>query len=694
VTIGIVDTGVDLTHPDLRNPDGTTRVTWLVDMASEPIGTHPDAEARCDAAGISCAVLSSDDIDAALVGGGGLPADHLGHGTHVTSLAAGNGQSTSPPEYVGMAPEASLVVVRATDQVLSVTDANVLSAADMVFWLVDTYQPTQGIAATPVVVNLSLGSDFGPHDGSSALGQGLASLVTDDHPGRAIVVAAGNSGGLLTGFGDFPEPLGVHTNVSVVGTARVPIVSPVIGGASTVTADILTWVEMAERDQIAVGLERRDGTVLVSPVGAGDSRSHQMGDYEVLVANQDAASASILPGDRKAAVVVVTGRFPANETFALRFEGEGTAEIWVQSEGDLSPAHSFGSLVPEATKQGTINSPGSNPNLIAVGATVNRVDWTDRDGEPVEVSMGGVTPRVDSSVFFSSAGPNADGVVKPDIVAPGAWVIGAMSAGADPLESDLSIFSQGAPCSPAPACAVVDDAHAATSGTSMAAPIVAGAVALLLERDPTLTQPEILGLLRAGARPLTGDVASHQQVGPGALDVVGALLALDERVRPHGRVPAAASRLVMGSALATPDPALPVRGLAQLRDAGGEIADGFDESALTFETGDTGTDATLSRVAPGLWAVTAAARSGTGGGRLALRLRYAGTVIAEAELPIAVDVSTARHGFFAQGGCAVGRRPSPGLGALGLITALAWLGRRSRRGARGARSPDRTDRPR
>ena len=63
----------------------------------------------------------------------------------------------------------------------------------------------------PAVVNLSLGSDFGTHDGTSALEQALASFIGPQFPGRAIVVAAGNSGGVYAGSGSAePEPLGIQ----------------------------------------------------------------------------------------------------------------------------------------------------------------------------------------------------------------------------------------------------------------------------------------------------------------------------------------------------------------------------------------------------------------------------------------------------------------------------------------------------
>jgi len=96
----------------------------------------------------------------------------------------------------------------------AIQDADIIQATRFVFEQAE-------LLHLPAVVNLSLGSDFGTHDGSSALEQGLASFVGPEFPGRAIVVAAGNSGGLFAGIGTGePEPFGIHTEV------HIPLDSP------------------------------------------------------------------------------------------------------------------------------------------------------------------------------------------------------------------------------------------------------------------------------------------------------------------------------------------------------------------------------------------------------------------------------------------------------------------------------------
>ena len=67
----------------------------------------------------------------------------------------------------------------------------------------------------PIAVNLSLGTGFGPHDGTMAWEQVLASYVGPSQPGHAIAAAAGNTGSIA----DAP----VHQSASVSGGSRIAI---------------------------------------------------------------------------------------------------------------------------------------------------------------------------------------------------------------------------------------------------------------------------------------------------------------------------------------------------------------------------------------------------------------------------------------------------------------------------------------
>src|SRR5882724_1589216 len=106
VVVGIVDTGVDVTHRDLRTADGKSRVRWLLDFSRSAVGNGSELEQKYGCTGDSaCAIYSNEDLDALLNDGitGNEPQDTFGHGTHVASLAAGNGLASKVPRYIGVA---------------------------------------------------------------------------------------------------------------------------------------------------------------------------------------------------------------------------------------------------------------------------------------------------------------------------------------------------------------------------------------------------------------------------------------------------------------------------------------------------------------------------------------------------------------------------------------------------------------
>lgn len=76
-------------------------------------------------------------------------------------------------------------------------------------------------------------------------------------------------------------------------------------------------------------------------------------------------------------------------------------------------------------------------------------------------------------------------------------------------------------------CQQIDSLHAVSFGTSFSSPIVAGAVAVMLQHDPTLTQDVVMAALQGGAHPLRGPTPFEDQEGPGEVDVIGAVEAVD-----------------------------------------------------------------------------------------------------------------------------------------------------------------------
>ncbi len=154
----------------------------------------------------------------------------------------------------------------------------------------------------------------------------------------------------------------------------------------------------------------------------------------------------------------------------------------------------------DGPKRSSVTSPGSDPYVITVGA----ID-----------DSGTAAASDDASASWSSQGPTAiDGLAKPDLVAPGRKVVSLRSPGST-LDQELPdrIVAGLDPLAPA---------YFRLSGTSMAAPVVAGVVALMLERTPTLTPAEVKRHLTSTATPLA--YGSPETTGSGLVSAVAAVM--------------------------------------------------------------------------------------------------------------------------------------------------------------------------
>jgi hypothetical protein len=693
VLVGIADTGLDVTHPDFLDASGHTRVAWLLDLSATPIGLHSDLEQQFGVPSSSGLVLTgavwdAADIDAAIAAGRSsmLPHDEVGHGTLVTSCAAGNGvMGTS--KYKGVAPGATIVVARITG-----VGTDAIDTDDMLRGVGFLFDRATAMGM-PMVVNLSLGSDFGPHDGTMAWEQALAAFVGPDHPGRAMVAAAGNSGSISS----FDGPL-VHQNVHVNAgtTMRVPIPS-----LAATNGSVEVWVAMHAGAVLRVGLDGPDGSTWLSPVASGGSASHAAGGATSAVYN-GAAPNSPVPAQSQGAVIAWQGPWSAG-TFEVTLDGSGTVDLYIQATGDAVSPVGVPLGFAEGVRESTINLPATNAGIIGVGCTINKVSWVAEDRSrnalqiPLFDAVGGL-PNPDPNAlrnavggepcWFSSAGPTLSGVQKPEIMAPGAAIVGALSQQAVP-PSATSIF-ENASCEGASSqCEVVDTLHGASAGTSFSSPIVAGTVAVLFQHDPTLTQATVLAALQGGAHPLRGPGAFPDQAGAGEVDVLGALAAVDRLRDPTLAVPVASeSWLAVGADEYLADGSTPLEAVLELRASrpsgapSAPPADGFDASrldAFALVDGQPAAGAVqVARRGPGVWAATVVLPAGLGGSNLTLGATFDGApVVASKTIPIAADVWSAEYPASVGGGCAVGARDT--CGGSYVLVGLGLLGFRRRR---------------
>ena len=175
VLVGIVDSGIDLTNPDFRNEDGTTRVAALWDQADREY-TSEEINEFLNAEGTGQPAAQPP-----------LSADNSGHGTAVAGIAAGNGRGSEGRRYRGAAPESELVIVKMkspqpggfprTTELMTGVDYLIRKAQEM---------------RMPIAVNISFGNTYGPHDSTSLVERFLNDI--SDTWKNVICIGSGNEG--------------------------------------------------------------------------------------------------------------------------------------------------------------------------------------------------------------------------------------------------------------------------------------------------------------------------------------------------------------------------------------------------------------------------------------------------------------------------------------------------------------------
>ncbi len=435
-----VDTGVDYDHGDFRDALGNTRFVSIWDQTVT--GTAP--------AGYT---YGTEWQPAQIQSGASTEKDTNGHGTHVLGTIGGDGSQTggSIPAftYTGMAPMADLLMVK-TD----LTTTHILDGVAYCFAKATSLGKN-------CVVNLSLGSQFGPHDGTSAFETGLTAMTG---PGRVICVSAGNDGGTAKHAEVFAAGAGTNVTMTASGSGvnRIIAIDGYYNGTENINLQITT----------------PNGTVLgpytlgtingTYPTGASTANGR------VYVENGATLTST---GAREVYIEIspTTGQ-NFNGTWTFRFipvtlgAANGEVDLWRYYTSNTAIAANF--VTGNQANEEIVSEPGNATGVITTGAYATKINWLDCTGASIQFSG---PPAIGGLASFSSRGPTRDGRVKPDIVASG-WAV------ASTRSFDVTIS-----CT-TPSVTLQDGInHVINSGTSMASPHTTGAVALLMQKYGAIT---------------------------------------------------------------------------------------------------------------------------------------------------------------------------------------------------------------
>lgn len=596
VVVGVLDTGIDWTHKDFVVD--ATEGTALPESRVLAYWDQSDLSDDKAPAGFTIGhEYSKADLDAALRFGGdsdptsatwapvsdaaypikATARDVEGHGTHVAGTSAGDGSGSG---MQGAAPAADLVIVKFDFEGDRNSDTNIVDGVSYIF-------RKAAELGRPAVINMSLGSDYGPHDGSTLEERGIDALTG---PGKIVAVAAGNPGAnnwsprlrwgySLHGEAKAGEAMVMHVPAFAQGAdnyvffdlwysgsdkCQVKVTTP-SGATYPPATDARTWLTGSRY----TGFNTTSGAVLVGNGGDQLGWSDDNADNEAYVEISDYYGTLPAAGDWTIKLVKPTGSKSACTGAFHAWYGvsDNVVKGW-QAESPRVVTPTFNGR-PSDNKV-TIGAPATASKVIAVAAYMTRDRWpfafgvqVDELGNPACNAVGPVEQfystaplgtydpfEVGELAYFSGRGPRRAGaaMVKPEIATPGVGIVSSMSHFVlnATFPNRCASYWTGGPAGFGTNRVYPGLEAQVMQGTSMATPNATGAIAALLEKKKDLDDACLRKLFAAHARrdAVTGTYAyapdsaqtdtdsaptalSNSDWGYGRLDVAATLAGLD-----------------------------------------------------------------------------------------------------------------------------------------------------------------------
>jgi len=379
VLIGIIDSGIDYTHPDFRNQDGASRILYIWDQTVD--GNPPDGFSQgteYNNQQINLALNSTQPLEIV------MSEDVIGHGTAVTGIAAGNGRASGGREK-GAAPEASLIIVKLGYRGFE-SFARTTEIMRAFKYILDKSEEL----TMPVAINLSFGTNDGAHDGSSLFETYINAAA--ERWKTIIAVPTGNEGIAGHHFsGKIAQTQTIDVNFIIAerltslyltvwkhfsDIMTLELILP--SGSTTGTIDPSQRLTEKNLDGVSIGIYYGQPT-------------HYNEGQEIFfqIMAQEAAIPQGLWRLRINGVEIVIGRF----------------DIWLPTVEEIGTGTAFTEPDPEIT----LTIPSTTINVISVG---------------------GYNGALDSAAQFSGRGFTRNYIyVEPDLVAPAVGIMSTRAGG-------------------------------------------------------------------------------------------------------------------------------------------------------------------------------------------------------------------------------------------------------------------------
>lgn len=501
VVMGVMDVGFDLTHPTFFNDQ--TLSAYRIKAFWDQLAPNKDAERFP----VGQEFVTQEEI---LAKGCATDGKTQNHGSHTAGIAAGSGYD-KPYRGIAFESDICLVANAVTQDTIYIAKEDYdkyTSATDALgFQYIFDYAEQAG---KPCVASFSEGYTPYLDDDDQLYSEYLSRLIG---PGRILVVSAGNNSLYYT-YCEKPKDTaeaGAFINCSGKN-AMYRIMSD-----GTPTLHLLRYGEenvISHEKSISLDRAWEDDQPL----------------RDTLFINEDTCAVSIqhyvtsLTNGKTMYLMTLTANKKMNELGRIALVAAGSdwlVEVYGTSSYQLANRETDTRW--NAAQIGrNILAPGCLEAPICVGSTTYRETYTDIDGHE---HRNGPEGEVGKWSDFSSIGPSMNGLLKPEVAAPGRNVISSVSTyyvAAHPQQrGDLVEFSNADG---------KDYPWATNTGTSMSTPVVAGAIAIWLQANPTLTREDVMGVLQRTCRHLEEglDYPNNKygfgevNVYRGLLDVLGA----------------------------------------------------------------------------------------------------------------------------------------------------------------------------
>ncbi len=477
VLVVVADRGIDWRNSDFRNADGSTRIAGIFDLS---------ANTGSNAYGTGT-VYTREQINAALLGGPALAhRDAVGHGTATASGCCGNGRN-SGGKYLGFAPEATIAAIKMVSEgapaVAGFAAEPALNRVDQISAAIRYSKDLGAQLGMPVVMIWNFGSIGGPTDGTSVLSKIIDDNAGPGKPGFVIVTGTGDDGGADN-----------HAQGDVSAENFDLKIQKGASNASTPLA-LNLWYSGSPVEVTLLGPTGTFGP-FPAPASNGFVNQTPSGLTYWQIGPNGTPFGGNNPNGKGNITLSVSGP-PGAYTLRMRAPAGSTA-----FHAAINPARTVG---PVSTDNKFLSAAVSGSSIWDAATARNNIAPNDYLFKAVDGQLAGELWR------GSSVGPTYDGRLGVDLSAPGEGYIVACGE-----NSYWSTF----------ACTVPDGGgkYLYFGAVSGAAPLVTGAIAMLLQKNPSLDAAQVKSILQNSARrdSNTGSTPNPRW-GYGKLDVYAAL---------------------------------------------------------------------------------------------------------------------------------------------------------------------------